>query len=442
MSLLLVFVISIGGMYLGKYIFDRWINHITLYSLIHGIVIFFYELKFIPYPEIVPVTWFFLISSFLSLLLGSLTIVAAKKVFSPGTLLSEKNDISFDIFADDGKALRYSIYFFIFIAFFVAIQRWFVLIAKFGSIAAVIINAGLVYRLNHGEIEEFIPILPSFIYVGIFLLGIYTAYRGKFSFLTFLPFIAIILKELTYFGRGEILMTLMEFFFSFFLFRYLLSSDAKQKFKFSRKNAVISIIILVALLTITASFIRVSRGSFETFSGSSKGLRSLKENFIISPSIYLYISSNIGVFTKYIEAGGEDNKFGQNTFSIFHTFLSKIKVIEKPNFFPKGYYIPMWSNSGTFLRDLHADFGYPGLFLAPYLIGLLMTWFWFKFFQERSLIVFAFLVYFFMIIGFSFLVIVTRFNQWYMSLFFIIVYIPLLEKLAIRNKNKITAKLI
>ena len=174
----------------------------------------------LPYVDVIPLAWFFIGASFLSFVFGTLTVISARNLFSNNQNTIQKSNIYMPIFADEGKALKYSILFFSFIGLFVAIQRWVVLIHMFGSIPAVIINANIVYRLNvNQEIKEFLPVLPNFIYVGVFLTGIYTAYKGKFSFLTFFPFIDIVIKELTYFGRGEILFAFFEFIFAFFLFR-------------------------------------------------------------------------------------------------------------------------------------------------------------------------------------------------------------------------------
>ncbi len=74
MSLLLIAVISILGIILGKLLFRKWINHLTIYCVIMGGLIFLYELKLLPYPKIIPFAWFFLIGSFLSFLLGIITI--------------------------------------------------------------------------------------------------------------------------------------------------------------------------------------------------------------------------------------------------------------------------------------------------------------------------------------------------------------------------------
>ncbi|MGD1006598.1 MAG: O-antigen polymerase [Ignavibacteriaceae bacterium] len=435
MSLLLIAVISILGIILGKLLFTKWINHLTIYCFLMGGLIFLYELKLLPYTDIIPLAWFFIIASFLSFLLGILTVTSARNLYPKNQINSKKLITSMPIFTDDGKALKYSIIFFSFVGLFVALQRWLVLIHIFGSIPAVMLNASIVYRLNvNREIKDFLPILPTFVYVAVFLSGIYTAYKGKFSFLTYFPFIDIVIKELTYFGRGEILLCLVEFIFSFFLFRHLLNNDLTQRFKFSKKNAIVASSILIVFLVGSASLVRVSRGAYENYVGTSSGLKQLKGNFIISPSVYLYLSSDVGVLSKYLQLDKENTKFGQNTFLIYYDFLSKIGESERPSDFQKGYFIPMWTNSGTYIRELHADFGIAGVFLVPYIIGLLITWLWFKFYREQSLIVFAFLVYFFLIVGFSFLVMVTRLTQWYMSLFLIVIYLPFLEKIAIRRK--------
>jgi oligosaccharide repeat unit polymerase len=434
MSILIITIISLPSILLGKWIFKKWINHLTLYSLIMGALTFFYELKLLPYPDVIPLAWFFIFSSFLSFLLGVLTIISARRLNVAHQTDNGKSIDKLSIFQDGGKALRYSILFFSFIGLFVAIQRWVVLINMFGSIPAVMVNAAIVHKLNvNREIKEFLPILPHFVYVAVFLVGIYSAYKKKFSFLTFFPFLDIIIKELTYFGRGEILFAFLEFIFSFFLFRHLLNNDSNKRFRFSKKNAIIASTILIALIVLSASLIRVSRGAYENYMGASSELKSLKSNFIISPSIYLYLSSDVGVFSKYLESAGENTSFGGNTFYVFYDLVARLEKEESPKFFQKGYYVPMWTNTGTYIRELHADFGGAGVFLGSFLLGFICTWLWFKFLKEKNLIVLAILVYLYVVIGFSFQMMVTRLGQWFFSLFLIVLYLPVLERIADRK---------
>jgi oligosaccharide repeat unit polymerase len=438
MSLLLVTISALLGILLGRLFFKKWFNHLTLYSAIMGGLVFFYELKLLPYPDLIPQAWFMLVATFLAFILGTTTVLTAKNLYGNKQLIISETSLNLKIFSDGGKALKYSILLFSFIGLFVALHRWFILIGKFGSIQDVIINAAVVYRLNvQGEIKEFIPILPSFVYVGVFLSGIYTAYKGRFSFLSFFPVLTIILKELTYFGRGEMLFSSMEFLFTFILFRHLLASDLKQRFKFSKGNAFAASVIFLSLLIVASSFVRVSRSAIENYSGANSKLRNLKDNFLFSPSVYLYLSSDVGVLSKYLQLDKEETHFGQNTFHPVYDLLSKFKVIEKPNFFQKGYFIPMWTNTGTFIREIHADFGIVGVLMLPYILGMLITWFWFRFYNDKSIYDLLFLVYLFIIVGFSFLMMITRLNIWLFSQVIILMYVPILNRLSSYKNSKI-----
>ncbi len=436
MSLLLIAFIVFLGIVLGKLLFNKWFNHLGLYCLIMGGLVFFYELKLLPYPDIIPLAWFMIVGSFLAFVLGIVTVFTARNLYPENKQIDDTEISTLKIFSDGGKALKYSVLFFSLIGLFVALHRWYILIGKFGSIQDVVINAAVVYRLNiQGDIKEFIPILPSFIYVGVFLSGIYTAYNRKFTFLSVFPIITIILKELTYFGRGEMLFSSMEFVFTFLLFRHFLTRSKKNTFKFSKINAFVATVILLTLIMTVSSFIRISRGSRENYVGTDRQLKQMKDNFLFSPSIYLYISSDAGVFSKYLELDKEEARIGENSFRLFYDFLSRFELVEKPKFFQQGYFIPMWTNTGTFIREIHADFGIIGVLVIPFVLGISLTWFWFIFIRTGNIFSLVFMVYLYLIIGFSFLVMVTRLNQWYFSQILILLYIPILQNLASRKKS-------
>jgi oligosaccharide repeat unit polymerase len=435
MSLLLISVISFLGMILGRYLFKHWFNHLTLYCLIFGGSLFLYELKLLPYMDLVPYTWFIMISSFLSFLVGTLTIVSARNLIQEKATLIEKSDISLKIFIDDGKVLKFTIIIFSIISMYSAIELWMIFINQFGSIPAVLLNGEVIYRMNvAGKIEGNTPYLHLLGFVAIFLSGIYTAYKKKFTLLTFIPLLSIILREIASAGRAGMLFAIMQFAFSFFLFKHLLDNDLNQRFRFSKISAFVGIIILLVLFIGGSSLVkatRVSDATSKSYSAASKELRQTRGNIIISPSLYLYLSSDVGVLSKYLSSKGENTSFGQNTFLTLYTFLAKLDVMQKPNIYQRGYFIPMWSNTGTYLRELHADFGTTGVFLGPYLLGLLITWLWFKFYEKKSLITFAFLVNLNIIVGFSFFVMATRVLYWATSLALILIFIPILERMAV-----------
>jgi oligosaccharide repeat unit polymerase len=391
-------------------------------------------LKLLPYIDLIPDSWFVMSLAFLSFLMGILTIVSARNLYKENATLIEKSDISLKIFIDGGKTLKYAIIIFSIISMYSAIELWMIFIKQFGSIPAVLLNGEVIYRMNvSGKIKVNTPYLHLLGFVAIFLSGIYTAYKKKFTLLTFLPLLSIILREIASAGRAGMLFAIMQFVFSFFLFKHLLNNDLNQRFKFSKISALIGIVILIVLFVGGSSLVkatRVSDATSKSYSAASKELRQTRGNIIISPSLYLYLSSDVGVLSKYLSSKGESSSFGQNTFLTLYTFLAKLDVMQKPNIYQRGYFIPMWSNTGTYLRELHADFGTAGVFLGPYLLGLLITWLWFKFYEKKSLIAFAFLVNLNIIVGFSFFVMATRVLYWFTSLALILLIIPILERIA------------
>jgi len=433
MALILIPAISILGILLGKYLFKKWLNHLTLYSFIFGSSVFLYELKLLPYVNIIPFAWFIIIVSFLSFLLGTITIISARNLYREDPIVIEKLDVSFKIFSDGGRTLKYAIILFSLISIYSTIEFWMFLIKQFGSIPGVLINAQVIYRLNvSGELIGFTPFISLFGFVALFFAAIYTAYKRKFSLLSFIPLVSIIIREIGQAGRAAMSVALVEFTIAFFLFRYLLNNDYSKRFNFSKTSAIVSSTLLLTVFILAVSVVKISRTSesSEKFSGASSGLSQTKENIFISPSVYLYASSNVAVLSKYFSSEGENTGIGQNTLQTLYLVLAKLGIIERPYERPKGYFIPMWTNSATYLRDLHADFGIAGVLLGPFFLGLLITWLWFKFYEKQSIIAFTFLVHFYLVVVFACLGIVTRFTFWSLTLLFILLFIPVLEKIS------------
>ncbi len=444
MIFVIVPTIAFLSFLLGRYIFKRWFNHISLFAFIWMGMITLYELRLLPYKEIVPATWLFIAATFISFILGTLTYVSLKRLFpSQNPKSEERNKELNKIFADDAKVVRYSLFLFSFISIAGAVQHWMVLIDMFGSIPKVFLNALTIYRMNteEGGIKGQVPFVSNFGYVAVFWGAVYTAYKGKFTFLSILPFIGIIIKETSTIGRAGILLGLFEFIFVFLLFRHCLTINDKEKFRFSRSNATISITFLLALLIFAASVVKISRVSFEQYQGASKTLRELEGNIILSPSVYLYLSAHLGVLNEFVKRQDERTLFAQNTFLPVYNFLDRLDIVKRPNQYQKGYFIPMWVNTGTFIRELFADFNVFGLLLFPYLLGLFMTYLWFRFVREGSLYILVILSYLYIIIGFSFLVMITRTSYWSISLtlnLLTIFVISQIVKSKQRNKTEVS----
>jgi oligosaccharide repeat unit polymerase len=354
-------------------------------------------------------------------------------------LFYKKEEIVFNIFDDEGKVIKYFIIIFSIIGILAAIQHWIILIKEFGSIPMVLIKSATVYRMRvDGEIKGVIPYVFTFTFIAIFLSALYAGYKNKFSLLMILPFFALIIKSLAEVARASMLFGILLFFITYFLMRHIKSKQLNSGIKINNKKIVLSLLSIMILVILTASLVKNFKSPAENYKASTKELRQLEDGFLISPSIYLYASAHIGVFNAYMREQGEKTSFGQNMFLPIYRILSKFDLVQEPSYYQKAYFVPVWTNTGTYLREIHADFGFIGLFCFPYFLGLLSTFYWFRFFENYKLSDLIVLTFLFLFIAFTFLVLVTRLSYWIIALIGLLVILPIIQKLvsfSVRNKK-------
>ena len=436
MGIFLALFIGIVSIILSYCLFKKWFNHIALYSLIWMVMISLYQLKLINFSILSIETWIVIVCAFVSLWLGSITVFAARSIFNLNNNPFENENLNILLVKDKGKLLKRLLILFATIGIISALQHWMVLLSKYGSIGGVLLNSYHIYgeRLA-GETKGVWPYVWLFSYFGVILGGIYSAYKGKITFLSILPLLGVILKELARFTRGGILFGLFEFLVSFFLFRHMLSKDTVNYVSVSKKNIIIAIITIILISSTGAAIVKLARNPTDTFKGTSHSLAKFKGDVFISPSIYFYASSHIGVLNKYLENSKEENlPFGSYTFFSVYSMLSKFDFVEKLNYESKGYYIPYWSNTGTFLRNIHSDFGYAGLIIIPYIIGFLCTVYWFRFYEQKRIVSFVILTHLYLIISMSFFALITSLPAWSFGIIFIPLLFIIIERINSRLK--------
>jgi len=428
-----IILIGITTVFISKAIFQKWYNHLAIYSVIWCGMLLFFQMRLLKYYPLVNFTWFIIASAFLAFTIGCLTVYFARKVKTPQPYLSDGHQTA--ILADGGQTIKVAIYICGIIGLLTAFQDWYVLIHKFGSITNVLLSANEIYRLRvEGKMYTGIPYLQTFSQVGICLAGFYTAYKNKLTFPAVIPLAAAIIKSLSQFGRIGMLIAIVNFIASFFISKYyfdMTRPKGKSNFKL-----LIAVIIVFTFVVASASIVKTFRGSYEKYKGANRELTTLKDNPFLSPSVYLYLSSHVGVLNMYFIKDVEHYRFGENTFAAWYNLLSKFSIVEKVPFDLQGYYIPMWTNTGTYLRDLHGDYGFLGVILGPYLIGLFTTIFWFRFFTTGKLKYFVLLVYFLQVITISFFSLITRGAEWFLSMFLLLYFLPRMEKMALARSEK------
>jgi oligosaccharide repeat unit polymerase len=387
-------------------------------------------MKLLNYVDLIDRAWFIIIVAFISFLLGNLTFFFARMAANQESIPFSA-DLKFPIFNNKARLLLYALLITSIISLFAAIQNWIVLIKLFGSLETVLIKANLAYKVRiHEKIPGLIPYIATFSYSAVVLSGIYSAYKNRITLVSFLPFLAVLLKSLAMVGRVGLLMAMVLFISSYFLTKNALNPNIEKtnKIKFSNKKTIVTVFAVIIFIVGSATLVKSLRGTYENFQSASKVLKQTRNNAIISPSIYLYLSSHVGVLSEYLYEDRETASWGENTFAPIYNLLSKFDLAKPVSIYLKGYYIPMWTNTGTYLREIYADFGDWGVFLIPYLLGLFMTFLWFKFYQTGNIYVLTFLIYFYLIISLGFFTMVTRDGNWFISLFILLLIFPLINK--------------
>ena len=167
MTGVITIIIFIFSVLLGKSLFGRWFNHLSLYVSVWTPMILLYEMKLIRYNDLTLSTLTLIFLSYLCFVLGILTYVSAKEKTTVKETILKSNNIDW-LIHNNGRNLRLLAWVTSLIALAAVIQNWMVLIKMFGDVTTVLINASVVYRLRiERKIEGQIPYLFLF---GYFLL--------------------------------------------------------------------------------------------------------------------------------------------------------------------------------------------------------------------------------------------------------------------------------
>lgn len=437
MSIFLIIVFSLIFLKLSKKMYLHWLNPLSIYTLIWMPMLVLFEMKLMAFYSLSTFTWIVIIGAYISFFLGALTIYLWNNrfnKFSEKAELIPKIDI---VFSNNGKIIRNSIIIFSLIGLFGALQHWYILINEFGSIAGVLLNAIKVYNMRQAnEIKGVIPYLWLFSFFAIFLSGTYMAYKGKISIIALLPILGVVLKDMAKVARNGILLGLFEFFFSYIFFSYFLSRNKFRRIK--KKNIVIGVVVILALMISSVAIIKLFRQSNEKYIKTNSELVQFKDNLFISPQIYFYAASQVGVLNKFLEKDNEHLPFGSKSFSSIYNIASTVKLIDKIDIRPKGYLIPEWSNTATYLRDLYSDFGIIGPFVVPFLLGIFSTLFWFKFMFTGKIKYLLLLTHLSMIIAMSFFVFVMSMTPVTYGIIFIYPMLAIIEKYYENKEKRVT----
>jgi len=407
---------------IGKYAFGSWFNHLGIYGAVWGFTLAVFHSGLYRYYPLESETWMLIIAAWLAFLFGSLTMIACRAAVPP-----RENTFSFyqpgELFFIEKKELhllhRTLWVLNIILILHTTYEVYNVVRILGGGLANVVILANKLYGIRVQEgIPGSIPYFGSLAFLAAILSGIYTSAVGKLKLVAFIPFIISIAISFVQVVRAFAVIVAVLFISAYFLNRKRTDENIQRTFK-NYFRRVVAIGILISLLVVTLEVIRTTRGVYEKFSGETSTLRHMRTSgsSFISPSVIMYISVHSGVLNQYLKEDQEHVVWGRYTLAPMWRLVSKFGFETFVGFYQSWFYqTPAPANTGTYIRELHADFGVSGVVIVPYLLGLVASLYWFRIRERNKLLDIIILAHIYAVVGMSWFVMLTQLGGWFLSL--------------------------
>lgn len=341
----------------ARWVCGKWASHLSFYTFVWTASILAYETHLITYHRVVFEAWAYVFVAWVSLYLG--TAIVTLSGFPRRTRQFPELDM---------KWLRNALVLLSVAGFassLVLAGNIVRTVDSDGLVSALLQYGNQIYGLRvEGELSGILYV-AMFPYAGCVLAGIYTARLGRISIAAMLPLLAMLVDGLLSFQRTGMFVGVLLLAFS-----YLLTPKA-AKLRVSRwqKLALIGVVLGGFLL------VTVARGPSESFEGESSALAEVGDLVPMLPSLYFYASAPIPCFSEYLQHPENEGKslWGRYMFASIYRLFSKFGFDTYVSYYPAFYYTPEPTNAGTYLREIHSDFGGLAVFFFPFMLGMLVA---------------------------------------------------------------------
>lgn len=406
---LLLFSIGLAGALIGRLLFDRWFNHLSLYSMVWGTGLSLFELGWIDYYPLSVEAWMIIGYAWMAFAAGSAILILARKaVGAPAETLG--GNLNESIFYLEKRFVVVTTVVLSTIALVGVLLQWLVLIKRFGSITGVLVNAAIIYKLRtSGELTSAVPYLDSLALCATCLAGRYCGLVGRIRLAALLPMLIVLLEGIGAAARAKLLIAMILFLAPYFITKALI----KHQKAVGKLRGFVAMAIVGLVLIVGAELVRTARAGLERFYGVTRTLSNQK---YLPPTVYLYLSAHPGTFSAYLKDDTVHSFPGYNTFAPIFRILARLGIADQQPLYPKFYNTPIPNNTGTYLRETYVDFGIAGILIVPYVLGMISTILWIRTKQTRRLLPTLMLSHFYVVVALTYLVQVTQLGFWLVSL--------------------------
>lgn len=380
--------------YVARRIFKTWINPLSVYSALWAFCLLMYELNLIHYYPISTEAFAYILLAWLCIHLGALM---AALIIPNGSKVSQVSV----------GALRSVILWFSLVGAIALVDQVRVLISHFGSLMVIFLEPGQVYLARTSNEMSSAPYAGSLVYAACCLSGIYFGRTG-FVGIGMIPIVLSALQH--FFGMGRTGLGVVAILF---LAGYFYSGRVPVALTRKKKIA-----LLLGGCSLASGFFVVSavRGLQTDFVGTTPELEKISEYVPIFPSLYSNFSATPVAFSMYLDApeGAKQGTFGEYTFAPALRLLASLGFPTSVAPYEESYFTPVPVNTSTYLKNIHSDFGLPGIVLFPFSLGFAVIGLLRRAANPTCLVILAHLC---VIVIFSVFYNLMLLGDWYISLF-------------------------
>lgn len=424
----LLSLISSIAIYVGRMLFKRWFNPLSIYSAIWGFCLCNYELRLIQYYPISTTAWTYIALAWMSLYLGAATAL----------LLSSRRDSAvIPVFRVNLTLLKRMVFALSVLGAVGLVGQLIAVSRQFGNpLIALIVNSGDVYGARiSGELSG-LNYIGDCSFAACTLAGIYTARVARITVVAMAPITLVALQLLALAGRTGLGVAAILLMVSF------VYTPRPLRFQISKWQGIVGTALIVTLLA--GSFILVSsvRHLDGNFPGITPAMEEISTYVPPFPSLYSNFSATPVALSLYLSSSQENRTgfWGMYTAAPVWRFLSHLGFRTEVAPYEENYYTPVPMNTGTYLKNVHSDFGFAGILLFPYLLGWATTFFIIRASVTPTLLGLVVLSNVFVLVVFSFAFNFMLLGDWYIALVVDVVAAFVVDRWSYSHRN--TASLV
>lgn len=367
MQLMIFIILLIVHLIFCKYVLKSFTLPFSIYGIIWFVVLIFMRIPIISFEPFSTYTMIILISSYVALLI-------------PHIFISKKKLVNYLYQLSDVRVIKGA----------KKIYKWLFLISLVLTVLYVYFMTkhygGIMYMLQHSYYVRYDAMGQQIVPLAItYGLGFGYAAAGIGSYLLFfsksslmqklyyiMPFFFAVAIDILTSGRMGILFYAI-IYFSALLLKY---NCANKETRRMYRILLFFGLILGLIVLFIPKYLRDASVGGSDYSSYTRYLtnQDLTKLPLIGPFMhyFIYITGPVAAFDQYVTTFADNFTFGEAQFlpivHIFNRLLGRETTYE---LIYEHVYVPFNTNIFTYLREAYSDFGFVGVVLTPFTLGLL-----------------------------------------------------------------------